>query len=58
MNKNGHVVLTAEGKSIRFNLYFADAPVTCEAFIKALPFSKVLYLPVIQSLYGLQDYFD
>lgn len=36
-------IKTIEGKTIRFNLYADDAPVTSAAFLKVLPFSAVFY---------------
>ena len=37
----GFKLKTIDGKSIRFKLYNHDAPVTCAAFIKLLPFTRV-----------------
>lgn len=31
------VLMTPDSVAIRFNLYEREAPVTCEAFLKALP---------------------
>lgn len=36
-------IKTSTGKSIRFNLYAADAPVTAAAFLNVLPFSAIFY---------------
>jgi hypothetical protein len=40
---NSFIIRTKEGTAIRFELYLFTAPVTCAAFIKALPFSKMFY---------------
>ena len=38
----GFKIQTQQGKTIRFKYYLNDAPITCEAFAKHLPFTKAL----------------
>lgn len=39
----GFLVTTSDEIQIRFRLYWEDAPVTAEAFLTLLPFSRVFY---------------
>jgi len=36
----GFKIKTKDNQVIRFNFYIVDAPITCEAFLKQLPFSR------------------
>lgn len=36
-------IITKDNIGIRFDLYWDSAPVTCEAFIKTLPFSRTFF---------------
>ncbi len=37
---NGFIIKTAGNKTIRFKLYTEEAPITCDAFLKLLPFTR------------------
>src|ERR1700750_2771310 len=37
---NAFSLKTSDNQGIRFNLYVDDAPATCAAFVKSLPFSR------------------
>jgi hypothetical protein len=40
---NNFKIRNSQNRIIRFNLYIDDAPNTCKAFLKLLPFSKIFF---------------